>query len=180
MREETRKRIEEELSGFPICEYAFLRPEELPFSEKVRYICRTECPRYGKSWACPPAVGTVEACRKKCLGYEGVLILSTVTEVSDISNLEETLATRGGHEAVTHQAEAILQAQGLETMGLSTEACAICPQCAYPDGPCRHPEQMYPCVESHGILVTEVAERLGLAFFNGNLVTWFSLVFFRS
>ena len=31
MREETRKRIEEELSGFPICEYAFLRPEELPF-----------------------------------------------------------------------------------------------------------------------------------------------------
>ena len=64
MREETRKRIEEVLSGFPICEYAFLRPEELPFSEKVRYICRTECPRYGKSWACPPAVGTVEACRK--------------------------------------------------------------------------------------------------------------------
>lgn len=175
-----REAVEAELAQLPLLQYAFAKPEELVFTERVRHVCEAECPMYGKTWACPPAVGTVEACREKCLGYEGVLILSTVTEVSDISNLEETLATRGGHEAVTHQAEAILQAQGLETMGLSTEACAICPQCAYPDGPCRHPEKMYPCVESHGILVTEVAERLGLEFFNGNLVTWFSLVFFRS
>ena len=175
-----REKLEERLRELPIVQYEFFETRDLTFTQRVREVCRLECPMYGKSWACPPAVGTVEACREKCLGYEGVLILSTVTEVSDISNLEETLATRGGHEAVTHQAEAILQAQGLETMGLSTEACAICDQCAYPDGPCRHPAQMYPCVESHGILVTEVAERLGLEFFNGNLVTWFSLVFFRS
>ena len=97
-----------------------------------------------------------------------------------IADMEETLATRAGHEAVTHEAEALLKVQGCETMALSTEACAICDHCAYPAGPCRHPDQMYPCVESHGILVTAIAEQLGLEFFNGNLVTWYSLVFYKS
>ena len=93
MREETRKRIEEELSGFPICEYAFLRTEELPFSEKVRYICRTECPRYGKSWACPPAAGSVEECRKRCLVFEGGFLFTTVSEGADLENMEERMAS---------------------------------------------------------------------------------------
>ena len=42
--------------------------DELLFSERVRYICRTECAMYGRSWACPPAVGTVEACRERVMG----------------------------------------------------------------------------------------------------------------
>lgn len=62
---------------------------------------------------------------------------------------------------------------------LSTEACAICDHCAWPDGPCRHPDRMFPCVESHGILVTDLAERHGIDFLAGsNLVTWFSLLFY--
>ena len=153
MREETRKRIEEELSGFPICEYAFLRPEELPFSEKVRYICRTECPRYGKSWACPPAVGSVEECRKRCLAFEGGFLFTTVSEGADLENMEALLALRGG---------------------------AICERCTYPDAPCRHPERMLPSVEGQGILVTELAEKQGLSFQNGSdVVTWFSLILYE-
>ena len=64
-------------------------------------------------------------------------------------------------------------------MVLSTEACAVCEHCAWPDAPCRHPERMFPCIESHGILATDLAEKCGLDFFNGNIVTWFSLLFFK-
>ena len=64
-------------------------------------------------------------------------------------------------------------------MALSTEACAICEHCAYPDAPCRHPELMFPCVESHGIIVTALAGKEGIDFYGGNLVTWFSLLLFR-
>ena len=60
------------------------------------------------------------------------------------------------------------------------EACAHCESCAYPDAPCRHPDRMFPCVESHGILVTDLAERHGIDFLVGsNLVTWFSLILYR-
>ena len=39
---------------------------------------------------------------------------------------------------------------------------------------------MFPCVESYGILVTELAEKGGISYQNGaGTVTWFSVLFFR-
>ena len=107
-------------------------------------------------------------------------MISTITEVRDIANLEETLATRADHEDMTRRVRDMLRAEAGEVYVLSTESCAICRQCAWPGGPCRHPERMFPCVESHGILVTDLAERHGIDFLAGsNLVTWFSLLFYR-
>ena len=79
----------------------------------------------------------------------------------------------------TREALAILKPHVKDVMALSTEACAICEHCAYPGAPCRHPELMFPCVESHGIIVTALAEKEGIDFYGGNLVTWFSLLLFR-
>ncbi len=174
-----REKLEEKLAELPLFQYAFMRSEELLFTQRVRHICETECPQYGTTWACPPAVGTVEDCQTKCLSYPDFLMISTVTEVSDIANMEEALATRADHEALTRQVTELIREQGCETLTLSTESCAHCEKCTYPNGPCRHPDKMYPCVESYGILVTEIAERYGMEFFNGNIVTWFSLIFFR-
>ena len=74
----------------------------------------------------------------------------------------------------------LLREQGVEPYILSTEACAICSQCAIAQGlPCRHPERMHPCVESHGINVIPMLESRGLEFqFGDNVVTWISLLFF--
>ena len=73
----------------------------------------------------------------------------------------------------------LLKQQGCELRVLSTESCAICEECSYPNGPCRHPDLMFPCVESQGILVTELFEKNGMEFFKGNIVTWFSLLLYR-
>lgn len=172
--------LERQLAELPLAQYEFFKTEELEFSERIRTVCMTECPRSGKSWACPPAVGTVEECRVRCLRYPEGLLLATLTEVKDIADMDETLATRPAHEAVTREAAALLRGQGLEVMGLSTDSCAICKECSYPNAPCRHPEQMYPCVESHGIVVTALAEKLGVEYLYGNnVVTWFSLLLYR-
>jgi len=172
--------LERQLAGLPIVEYLFFETEELTFSPRVRSICETECPRYGKSWACPPGCGEVEACREKCLGYPHAMLITTMAEVSDIADMEETLATRGDHEEITRQVRDLFRQQGVEPYVLSTESCAICEQCAYPDAPCRHPDRMFPCVESQGILVTAIAEQYGIGFqMGGNLVTWFSLLLYR-
>lgn len=175
----TREALEQELLQYPIMQYAFLKTEQISFLQRVREICRQECPRYGTSWSCPPAVGTVEECQKRCAQFENVFVFTTVAEVSDVLNMDETLATRREHEEITRQVTDILRKYYKYTLTLSTESCAICEQCAYPEAPCRHPDRMYPCVESYGILVTETAELGGLEFINGaNVVTWFSLVFY--
>ena len=173
-------KLEADLAQLPLLGYFFIDPKELEFSDRVRWVCQHECPRYGKTWACPPAVGAVEDCRKKCLAYENCLMIVTVTEVEDIGDLEKTLATRSGHEAITEQVASLMERQGVKPYILSTESCAVCEKCAYLEGkPCRHPERMHPCVESHGINLIPTLEENGIEFhFGGNGVTWVSLLFY--
>ena len=175
-------KLEAALSDLPLYEYFEFTSSERTFSDRIRWICEHECPMYGKSWACPPGVGTVGNCKVKCLGYKKGLCVSTIVEVADISDINETLATRPAHEEVTEQvAELMKQCGAKETYILSTEACAVCERCAILDGqPCRFPEKMHPCVESHGINVIPAMESLGVPFISGeNVVTWVSLLFFN-
>ena len=175
-----REKLEAQLSELPLYQYAFIKTEDLVFSDRIRWICEHECPMYNTTWACPPAVGSVEECRARCMAFENGLLIATITEVSDIANINETLATRAPHEEITRQVLALVKEQVQEAMVLSTEACAVCEKCAWPDAPCRCREKMFPCVESHGIVVTDLAEKVGIDFYaEGNLVTWFSLILYR-
>jgi len=175
-----RELLEEKLAELPLYIYDFVDPRELEFSQRIRWICKTECPMYGKSWACPPGVGEVEQCREKCLSYSDCLVVGTVTEVDDIGDMEATLATRPEHEALTNQIREMFRQQGVEPYILSTEACAACQRCAFLDGlPCRLPGRMHPCVESHGINLIPSLEENGLPFqYGDNIVTWYSLLLF--
>ena len=173
--------LEERLAELPLYVYFFIDPKELDFSERIRYICKHECPMYGKSWACPPGVGEVSACEEKCKSYHSALLIGTITEVSDVADIKECLQTRGPHEQVTNQVRDLMRGQGVEPYVLSSEACAACERCAILDGkPCRYPERMHPCVESHGIVLTTTLDALGLEFqYGGNIVTWYSLLLFN-
>lgn len=172
--------LEAQMSELPLYIYHFFSPGELEFSQRIRWICQHECPMYGKSWACPPGVGSVSECREKCMSYENVLMISTITEVADIADIDATLATRPEHEKVTNQVRDMMRQQGVEPYVLSTESCAECERCAILDGqPCRLPGRMHPCVESQGINILPLIEELGLTFQYGeNVVTWFSLLFY--
>ena len=176
-----KERLEQQLSELPLYTYFYITPDQLEFSDRIRYICKTECPRYGKSWACPPGVGSVEDCKAKCLGYRECLVIGTITECNDIADIDETLATRPDHEAVTDQVQQMLRDMEVEPYILSTDSCAICANCTFPEGkPCRHQDRMHPCIESHGINIIPTLEENGLEFQYGeNIITWYSLLFFN-
>lgn len=176
----TYEKIEEIITRYPICQYGFLKTAQLIFSENVRYICKKECDRYDKSWSCPPAVGTVEECREKCLRYSHVLVFTTLAEVADSAMLAETLATRKGHEEVTRAICKELSAYKEDFIALSSESCELCETCSWPSAPCRFPDQMLPCIESYGILVTDSAALCDIDFFyDSTTVTWFGMIFFH-
>ena len=176
-----KEKLEQQLLKLPLYTYFYIDPKQLEFSDRIRYICRTECPRYGQSWACPPGVGSVEECKEKCMGYKECLVIGTITECSDIADIDETLATRPDHEAVTDQVSQLLRDMGVEPYILSTDSCAICENCTCPEGkPCRHPERMHPCIESHGINLIPTLEENGLEFqYGGNIITWYSMLFYN-
>ena len=47
MREEVKRELEQELLQYPILQYAFLKTGQVSFPDRVRTICRQECPQYG-------------------------------------------------------------------------------------------------------------------------------------
>jgi predicted metal-binding protein len=173
--------LEEQLSQLPLYVYLDIDPQKIEFSQRIRWICQNECPMYGKSWACPPGVGEVEQCRAKCQSYEKCLLIGTITETEDIASMEDSLKTRPAHEKVTNQVRDLMQEQGVQPYILSTEACEVCARCAILDGlPCRMPDRMHPCVESHGINLIPTLEENGLDFqYGGNIITWYSLLFYN-
>ena len=172
--------LEEFITQFPIFEYRIVGTETLSFENRVRQICQMECERYGTTWACPPGVGTIEECKERCLAYSHGLLFSSVAEVSDVLNMEEMLATRRDHEEITNEVGKFLREAGFETYTLSTESCDICEKCTYPNAPCRFPQKMHPCLESHGVVVSEMVEKEGMEYnLGGNTILWFSMILLR-
>ncbi len=176
----TREELESFITQFPIYQYAFVDPREIEFSDKVRMICKKECPRYGSTWSCPPAVGSVEKCKMKCQGYDHALFFSSVSDVTDIADMKDTLKTQEEHEKLTTVIDKYLRDQCMLSFALSSESCSVCEKCTYPKGPCRYPETMHPCIESQGIVVPSLIEKNMMDYFLGErYVLWFSIIFYK-
>ena len=176
-----KEKFEEFIAQYPIFEYRLLDTSDIAVQPRVRTICKEECERYGSTWACPPAVGELPECEKKIRSFPQAVFFSSVAEVSDMMNMEEMLSTRDAHEALTTKVAEYLRGEGLDTFTLSTESCDICKECAYIKGePCRHPDRMHPCLESHGVVVSEIVEKEQMEYnLGGNTILWFSMVLFR-
>ena len=169
------------VAQLPVFDYKIIPTESISVYPKVRYICKEECRRFGTTWACPPAVGTLEQCEKKIRDYPRALLFSSAAEITDLLNLQEMLQTRKEHEGITNEIGAFFRNHGYDVYILSTESCSICKDCTYVSGlPCRHPELMHPCLESHGILVQELAKRYSMEYsLGGSTILWFSLICIR-
>ncbi|MDO5336309.1 MAG: DUF2284 domain-containing protein [Eubacteriales bacterium] len=169
--------FDEFIADYPVFEYRIIDTQEMKTQRRVRQVCERECERYGSTWACPPGVGSLEDCEKKIKSYPYGILFSSVAEVSDIMNMEELLSTRRGHEEITNALGDFLKSQGKRTFILSTESCDICSKCTYPAAPCRHPDRMHPCLESYGVVVSELVEREQMEYQLGaNTILWFSLI----
>ena len=109
-------RFEEFISQYPIYEYRVLDAAEIQVRERVRTICKQECERYGTTWACPPAVGTLEECAARIHSYKSGIFFSSVAEVSDLMNMEEMLSTRDAHEQLTCEVAEFLKGEGFRDL----------------------------------------------------------------
>ena len=175
---------------YPICEYAFGDTSQIPLSDKVYTICETDCQRYKKCWACPPNAGTIEYNIGRMKHYRRFFVYSTVWEVSDAMNFDACLGVRREHEAMARAfRRELFDHYGLTMQSLDEDpypvihfmsaGCAICDKCACPDEPCRHPEERLMSMESHGILIMQLVEELGVTYsYDGTTVVYFSMILY--
>ena len=180
MMKEMEKIISQEKENLNIHEFAFVTSDQVVFSEDVRRLCeRNACGMYGKSWACPPAVGNVEDCRTRCSEFQHALVFTSLSTVESKYDIDGWREAGKEHEAITEKVARLFRSRFERTLTLSTEGCMICKACTYPKEQCRFPERMFPATEGFGIYVIQLAKTCGIKYYNGpNTVTFFSVMFF--
>ncbi len=170
--------IKEFIGNFPIYQYAFLKPDEIEFSTKVRQLCKRTCRYYSESWSCPPAVGKIDVLKEKCLNYTDVLLFSTFTELTEDKHDKKIIQRE--HDKLTHIINNRMKDLGYLTYIISSGSCKICDKCTFPKDFCRHPYEMFPCIESHGIIVADLLSDCGMDYYMGDkFQILFSIIFFK-
>lgn len=127
------------------------------FLPEVRDMCKANtCGKFNKSWACPPACGSLEEMKNRAEKYKYGIIVQTVGQ------LEDSLDWEGIQEAAENQAKSFakmwdilaIEYPGLLAMGTGT--CTKCEKCTYPDAPCRFPDRVAASMEGCGLVVSNV------------------------
>lgn len=166
---------EESLAEAGVSYFGRVDTASIRFSEEVRAYCAGNmCRNYGATWACPPAVGTVDACRERVRRFDSALVFSSVYALEDSFDFEAMTAGHRDFKAVCDRLYGRLDG---EFLLLSNEGCIRCARCTYPDGPCRFPEKLFPALEGFGIFVNELAALAGIPYKAGeNTVSYFGML----
>ena len=173
------KDFESSLAGCPVYDYRFIDPADINFSEKARHICLTDCSRHKKCWMCPPNVSPVSECEEKLKKFSGCLVFSTASEVSDIYDTDECLKVKNDHESITYAAKELAE-DFFEDIFVLSSGCTLCAECTYPDSECRFPHKAFSPIESHGIILMQLAEELGMEYeLSNDYIIYFSMIFFE-
>ena len=63
--------------------------DKLVYTEESRAYCASnKCRSYGATWACPPAVGSLEKCRAECEAYGRFFLFARMYELEDSLDIE--------------------------------------------------------------------------------------------
>lgn len=162
-------------------ECGYVNIENLKYYPEVRAICEGNmCRNYGTSWACPPAVGTIEECRRRVSQYDKMLIFSRAYQLEDSFDLDGMLAGLREFKHLTDRFQQNLANVLSDYLLLANEGCGRCAVCTYPDGPCRFPHLLHHSLEGYGFIVNELAAEAGMRYNNGaNTVTYFGALLFK-
>jgi Predicted metal-binding protein len=161
-------------------EYGIVETAQIEFSHEVRKMCEANtCRQYGKTWACPPAVGTVEVCRDKCLQYEKAIVFTGKFQLEDSFDIDGMELAMKDFKKIVAAVGAGVKPHLNNFLLLGNEGCGACEVCAYPGNPCRFPEKAHGSIEGYGIWVNKVAEAAGVRYINGvNTVTFFGALLY--
>lgn len=124
---------------------------------QVREMCEMNtCGAYGKSWACPPACGTLSQCTERIRKYSRGILFQTVGEIEDWMDFEGMMRVEQEHKDNLNRFVEKLKKQVSDCLPVGAGGCRQCADCTYPDEPCRFPEKCYTSMEAYGMDVSRV------------------------
>ena len=155
----------------------------LTFTDDVRHMCeQNTCGRYNRAWNCPPVCGSVAELEGVCMGFEGGILVNSVTHIKDSFDWEGMMEGGRGLCRLLIGIKGIADSLGMEGYRIfGGGGCYGCKDCSYPNIPCHHPEMLFTPIEACGINVMQLAKEAGFKYINGqNTVTFFGMVLYNN
>ena len=133
--------------------------------EEVLAMCAADrCRHYGKSWTCPPGALGLEENRALLTQYKtGILVQTTGTPEDDF-DLEGMQEIGRAHMRYFREMYKSLRADYPGVLALGAGGCDLCKTCAYPDAPCRRPEEATTSMEAFGLVVSDTCRANGMKY----------------
>ena len=151
----------------------------LEFRGEVREMCAADrCRKYNRSWACPPACGSLAAMEARARRFARGVLVQTVAELDGDFDAEGLAGAQRVHkrrfETLARQAKLLTRG---ECLPMGAGACTRCVKCTYPSRPCRHPALVHPSMEAYGLMVADVCALAGLKYYYGpNTISYTSCI----
>jgi predicted metal-binding protein len=175
------EKLTERIRRLPLNMAEVIDVEILTYQQEVRGMCEmNRCGRYGRSWNCPPEVGSLAELAARCGAYRNGLLFNNITEIEDSFDFDGMMAGGAKLHDILVEMDAILtlEFQLGDYLLLGAGSCGACGECAYPE-PCRYPERLHIPIEACGVNVMTLAKNTGFKYNNGpNTVTFFGLLLF--
>ncbi len=135
---------------------------------EVRDMCAADkCKKYGRSWMCPPACGSLAENAEKLRAYRWGIIVQTTAQLEDDFDIEtmQEAARLQGERFLAFRAQLVSDYPSLLPLG--SGGCFFCEACTYPGAPCRFPDKAMPSMEAFGLLVSDVCADNGIPYYYG-------------
>ena len=142
---------------------------ELRVREEVRNMCAADlCHSYDHNWACPPGCGSIEEYGEMIAARESVVIFQTVAELEDEFDFETMMESAETHKDRVQEFNEAVREIIPDCLVLAAGACTICPECSYPDAPCRFPDKRLTSMEAAGLVVSDTCTSAGIPYNHGS------------
>ena len=142
-----------------------LNMDALEFLPAVRDMCSADrCQKYGRSWTCPPGCGTLDEVAAEASRYRRGVLLQTTARLEDDFDIEAMQQTETDQKQSFAAFVEQLRREYPDCLPMATGGCTLCPECTYPDAPCRFPQKAIPSMEAYGLLVNQVCTDNGVPY----------------
>ena len=151
------------------------------FDPAFRPYCEENlCGQYGANYSCPPDCGTPEEMKQRILSHKKALVLQSIWEISDYSDMPAIKQAKATHNAAEIRLAKHLRAEGCGGIIVGASGCALCSPCAKTRGePCLFPEYRYSCMSAYCIFVKKLADACGMEYDCGDgLLAFFGMYVF--
>ncbi len=153
----------------------------LKMGQEIRGYCEANlCGLYGRNWACPPNVPSLDICRIIVSKYEHFVLIRTTFPRDGPFDIDGMRSAGKSHSAISRKIrEELRQYTDGKCFVLAAGGCGFCQSCTCPEEKCRFPNEKMNSIESYCIDLDSFLLKNNIERRGGNSEqSYFSMFFF--